>query len=178
MLKGAYLIEPELLEDNRGFFARVFCKDEFAKYGLNTELDQCSISYNKAAGTLRGMHYQAEPNAESKIVSCKRGSIYDVILDLRPASPTYLRWSAVTLDSARRNMLYVPEGFAHGFQTLEDDTEVLYQMSTSYAPESARSIRWSDPILNLKWPFPDPILSEKDRSVPDYNSAFAEVLVK
>lgn len=167
-LKGAFLIEPERHEDERGFFARTWCRHEFAAHGLNAELVQCNVSYNRRKGTLRGMHYQRAPYAEAKLVRCTRGAIYDVIIDLRPDSPTRLQWLAVRLTAEDGRMLTIPEGFAHGFQTLEDDTEVFYQMSAFYAPEAAAGIRWNDPYFGISWPLADPILSEKDRAYPDF----------
>jgi len=161
-LKGAYIIELEKLEDERGFFARTFCQDEFRKHGLNPCIAQCNISYNKKKGTLRGMHYQAKPYEEVKLVSCIQGAIYDVIIDLRENSATYCQWFAVEL-SALNSQLYVPEGFAHGFQTLEDGTIVFYQMSEFYHPECARGVRWSDPAFGIEWPIEELIISPKDR---------------
>ena len=165
-LKGAYLIEPELLEDKRGFFARTFCQKEFEAYGLNPRIAQCNLSYNKHKGTLRGMHYQAAPKAETKLVRCTRGAIYDVIIDLRPESPTYCQWIAEELYAENSKMMYSPEGFAHGFQTLKDDTEVFYQMSEFYSPEHARGVRWDDPAFGIKWPLNTKIISEKDDNYP------------
>lgn len=167
-LKGAYLIEIEALEDERGFFARTFCRREFRKRGLNSAIAQCSISYNACRGTLRGMHYQEAPHAEAKLVQCMRGAIYDVIIDLRPESPTCCGWYAVELSAENGRLLYLPEGFAHGFQTLTNDTAVYYQISEFYAPQSARGVRWNDPAFGINWPLPDPIISEKDRKLPDY----------
>src|SRR3954470_11791797 len=141
-LAGSHIIELERLIDERGFFARTWCADEFRNMGLNPQLSQCSISWNACRGTLRGMHYQAEPYAECKLVRCSAGAIYDVIVDLRPSSPTYRNWFAVELSAENRKMVYVPEGFAHGFQTLADDTEIVYQISESYRPEYARGVRW------------------------------------
>ena len=151
-LKGAFIIEPERLEDERGFFARTFCQKEFGAHGLNSKIVQCNVSYNKHKGTLRGMHYQAPPMAEAKLVSCTRGAIYDVIIDLQPESPTYCQWFAEELNAENSKMIYIPEGFAHGFQTLEDETEVFYQMSEFYSPEHARGVRWDDPAFGIKWP--------------------------
>lgn len=167
-LKGAYIIELEPLADERGFFARGFCRNEFEEKGLNPDIAQCSISYNKKRGTLRGMHYQAAPYEEIKLVSCPRGDIYDVIIDLRRDSPTYCRWFAVELSAENYRMLYVPEGFAHGFQTLEDDTVVNYKMSGSYNPDYARGVRWNDPAFGIKWPVELTIISEKDKNIPDF----------
>jgi dTDP-4-dehydrorhamnose 3,5-epimerase len=167
-LKGAYLIEPERLEDERGFFARTFCVQEFEAHGLNPSVVQCSVSYNKKKGTLRGMHYQAAPHGEVKVVRCTRGSIYDVIIDLRPDSATFKQWVAVELTADNRWMLYIAEGFAHGFQTLEDDTEVFYQMSESYAPQSACGVRWNDPLFQINWPTDERTISTKDQSYIDF----------
>lgn len=177
-LKGAYIIETEGREDERGFFARTFCRKEFESHGLNPDLVQCNISYNKKKGTLRGMHYQIAPHEEAKLVSCIRGTIYDVIIDMRPDSPTCGQWIAVELTAyrltAQFRMLYVPEGFAHGFQTLEDDTLVFYQMSEFYHPESARGIRWDDPKFAIQWPIQDKIISDKDKSYDNWTTKLAE----
>ncbi len=167
-LRGAYIIEPEAICDERGFFARTFCRDEFEAHGLNSAVAQCNISGNLRRGTLRGMHYQSEPHAEAKLVQCVRGALYDVIIDLRPGSDTYCRWVGVELSGLNRRLLYVPEGFAHGFQTLEDDTAVYYQISEFYAPQSARGVRWNDPAFGIDWPLSDPVISDKDRQLPDY----------
>lgn len=169
-LKGAVIIEPERLEDNRGFFARSWCQKEMKAHGLNGQLAQCNISFNKKRATLRGMHYQVKPHEEIKIVRCTLGAIYDVIVDIRPESPTFKQWLAVELSADNRRMFYIPEGFAHGFQTLQDDTEVFYQMSEFFAPGSARGLRWNDPAFNIAWPIADPILSEKDNQYEDYKS--------
>jgi dTDP-4-dehydrorhamnose 3,5-epimerase len=167
-LKGAYLIDIECSEDERGYFARTFCREEFEKHGLNPCVAQCNISYNRKKGTLRGMHYQVAPFAETKLVTCLTGSIYDVIVDLRPDSPTYCQWLGIELNARRpRSMLYIPGNFAHGFQTLENDTEVFYQMSEFYHPESAVGLRWNDPALHIDWPEGERIISEKDRSFSD-----------
>ena len=163
-LKGAFIIEPERLEDERGFFARTFCQKEFEAHGLNPRMVQCNISYNKHKGTLRGMHYQAAPMAEAKLVRCTRGAIYDVIIDLRPESPTYCQWLAEELNAENSKIIYIPEGFAHGFQTLENDTEVFYQMSEFYSPEHARGVRWDDPVFGIEWPLNTKIISEKDNN--------------
>jgi dTDP-4-dehydrorhamnose 3,5-epimerase len=173
-LKGAYIIELEPIEDERGFFARSFCQKEFEKHGLNPCIVQCNISYNKSKGVLRGMHYQVAPYEEAKLVSCIRGTLYDVIIDLRPDSPTYCQWFAVELAAHRSpliapyKMLYVPKGFAHGFQTLEDNTEVFYQMSEFYHPEYGRGIRWDDPTFEISWPLPVRLISIKDLSYPNF----------
>jgi len=165
-LKGAFIIEPERLEDERGFFARTFCQKEFEAHSLNPRMVQCNISYNKHKGTLRGMHYQAAPMAEAKLVRCTRGAIYDVIIDLRPESPTYCQWLAEELNAENSKMIYIPEGFAHGFQTIEGDTEVFYQMSEFYSPEHARGVRWDDPVFGIEWPLKAKIISEKDTNYP------------
>jgi dTDP-4-dehydrorhamnose 3,5-epimerase len=167
-LEGVLIVDLEPHADERGFFARSFCADEFAARGLRTDVLQCNVSFNRRRGTLRGMHFQVAPRAEAKLVRCTRGLLLDVVVDLRPDSPTYCRWAAVELggDAARHRALYVPEGFAHGFQTLEDDTEVFYQMFERYSAEHARGVRWDDPAFAIRWPLPDPILSDKDRSYP------------
>lgn len=165
-LAGAYVVELERIEDERGFFARSFCQDEFRKQGLKTAIAQCNVSWNRKRGTLRGLHYQAAPHEEAKVVHCTRGAVWDVIVDLRTGSPTRLRWHAQELNADNRFALYVPQGFAHGFQTLADGTEVLYQMSESYHPDLARGLRWDDPRLGIRWPLPEPTLSERDRSYP------------
>ena len=167
-LSGAYLIEPERREDERGWFARTFSQDEFQAYGLNPLIVQSSVSFNHRAGTLRGMHYQADPHAEAKVVRCTAGAIYDAILDLRPFSPTFKQWLAVELTADNHRMLYIPEGLAHGFQTLVDHSEVLYQMSEFYHPESARGVRWNDPAFGIEWPAAERIISERDQAFPDF----------
>ncbi len=163
-LKGAFIIEPEPITDNRGFFARAFCRREFEERGLNPEIAQCNISLNKAKGTLRGLHYQAPPHEEEKLVRVTRGAIFDVIVDLREASPTYRQWLGVELTAENRKALYIPKGFAHGFQTLEDNTEVFYQMSEFFHPESNRGVAWNSPEFGIEWPLQTKILSEKDRN--------------
>jgi len=167
-LKGAYLLELEPAADKRGSFARVFCRDRFSEHGLANEFVQNSISENLRRGTLRGMHYQVEPAAEVKLVQCVRGVLFDVIIDLRPASATYCQWYGVELSATNRRLLYVPKGFAHGFQTLADDTAVYYMISEAYAPEYARGVRWNDPAFGIKWPLSELIIAEKDRLLPDY----------
>ena len=169
-LKGSFIIELERLEDERGFFARSFCQREFEEHGLNPRIVQCNISFNKKKGTLRGMHYQIAPYEESKLVSCIRGAIYDVIIDLRPNSSTYCQWFAVELIAENYKMLYVPEGFAHGFQTLEDKTVVFYQMSEFYHPECARGVRWDDPVFGIKWPVEQLVISPKDESFEPFEA--------
>jgi dTDP-4-dehydrorhamnose 3,5-epimerase len=168
-LKGAFLIDPERLGDDRGFFARAFCRKEFEPYGLNSDWVQCNISYNSRKGTLRGLHYQAAPFAEAKLVRCTMGAIYDVIIDLRPDSDTFRQWISAELSAENRKMIYVPQGFAHGFQTQVDHTEVFYQMSAFYAPEYARAVRWNDPQFNIHWPEADRIISEKDQKIEDFD---------
>jgi dTDP-4-dehydrorhamnose 3,5-epimerase len=163
-LKGAYIIELELMEDERGFFARSWCKEEFERYGLNSDLVQCNISFNKKKGTLRGMHYQISPHEEAKLVRCIRGAIYDVIIDIRESSETYMQWTGVELTADNRKALYIPEGFAHGFQTIEDNSELFYQMSEFYHPECSRGIRWDDSAFNIKWPIEEVIISSKDNN--------------
>lgn len=167
-LDGAWIIEPEPSNDARGFFARTFCAREFADRGLNFSPVQCGISFNRHLGTLRGIHFQSTPFAEAKLIRCTAGRIYDVILDLRADSPSFGRWVAVELSAANRQMAYIPEGMGHGFQTLEDGTEVSYQISAYYSPDHARGIRWNDPAFAIQWPLPDPILSERDRRYPDF----------
>lgn len=168
-LSGAYIIRLQPDEDERGSFARSFCQTEFEKRGLNSRVVQCNISSNLKRGTLRGLHYQESPHAEAKLVTCLTGSIYDVIVDLRRDSLTYCQWIAVELNARRpRALLYVPEYCAHGFQTLEDNTEVFYQMAQFYNAAAARGLRWNDPALNIQWPDSRPILSEKDRNFPDF----------
>ncbi|MHC4083600.1 MAG: dTDP-4-dehydrorhamnose 3,5-epimerase [Planctomycetota bacterium] len=167
-LRDSYIIDLELMEDERGFFARSFCQQEFEKRGLNPHIVQCNLSYNKKRGTLRGMHYQAAPHKEAKLVSCVQGSIYDVIIDLRHDSPTYCKWIAVELSVKNYKMLYIPEGFAHGFQTLEDDTMVFYQMSEFYHPECSRGIWWNDPFFQIKWPVRDITVSTRDNNYPRF----------
>jgi dTDP-4-dehydrorhamnose 3,5-epimerase len=159
-------IEPQ--HDERGFFARTWCQNEFEDRGLNSRLVQSSISFNKRKGTLRGIHRQVEPHAETKLVRCTRGAIYDVILDLRVKSPTFKEWIAVVLSAETRNMVYVPEGCAHGFLTLEDASEVCYEMSEFHHPESARGIRWDDPAFRIDWPGTVEVISERDRTYPNF----------
>jgi len=167
-LAGAYIIEPEKKQDERGFFARVWCEREFREHRLNHRFVQCNVSFNKKRGTLRGMHYQVDPFAEAKLVRCTRQAIHDVIIDLRPDSPTFRQHISVVLSADNHRMLFIPEGFAHGFQTLEDNTEVFYQMSEFYSPEHARGVRWNDPAFGITWPFPEPIMLERDRNYPDF----------
>ncbi len=165
-LKGAYLVDLDRLEDERGFFARSFCEKEFSAQGLASRFVQCNVSYSRRKGTLRGLHYQEEPRAEDKLVRCTMGAVYDVVVDIRQTSPTYLKWFGTEISAENRRAVFVPRGFAHGFQTLVDDSEVLYQMSEFFHPGSARGIRWDDPSLRITWPMRETILSEKDRSYP------------
>ena len=168
-LSGAYVIDLEPIEDPRGFFARAWSEQELAERGLETRVAQCNVSLNDRKGTVRGMHFQRPPHEEVKLVRCTRGALHDVIVDLRPDSPTLRHWIAVELSERNRRALYVPRGFAHGFQTLADDTEVFYMVSEPYAPESAGGVRWDDPAFGIVWPLGDPAeISEKDRSWPDY----------
>jgi dTDP-4-dehydrorhamnose 3,5-epimerase len=168
-LSGAYLVDPERHTDSRGYFARTWCQDEFAQMGLNPHLVQCSTSFNLKAGTLRGMHYQVAPFAETKLVRCTRGAIFDVIVDLRPGSPTYANWLSVELNQENQRAIYIPENFAHGFQTLVDNAEVFYQMSEFYHPECSRGFCWDDPIFQISWPEVDHrTVSEKDQSYAPY----------
>lgn len=165
-LKGAFIIDIEPREDERGFFARSWCEDEFKRHGLNSRLVQCNISFNKKRSTLRGMHYQAAPFPEAKLVRCTMGAIYDVIIDLRAGSPTLKQWFVVELSAENRRALYIPEDFAHGFQTLMDNTEVFYQMSEFFHPECARGVRWDNPAFGIEWPDGDRIISDRDRRWP------------
>jgi len=165
-LKGSFTIEMEKLEDERGFFARIWDQKKFAEIGLNPKLSQLSVSFNKKRGTLRGIHYQIAPYQETKLVRCNRGKIFDVIVDLRENSKTYRQWLGIEINSENNNMLYIPEGFAHGFQTLEDSTEVFYQISQEYMPEYERGKLWNDPIFNISWPIKSPIMSDKDKQWP------------
>jgi dTDP-4-dehydrorhamnose 3,5-epimerase len=167
-LQGVFEIRIEPLRDERGFFARSWCQAEFKAHGLNPALVQCNISFNGRKGTLRGMHYQLAPYAEAKLIRCTRGAIYDVIVDLRRESPTFKQWVSVVLTAEKRNMAYVPEDCAHGFLTLEDDTEVLYQMSQFFSAESARGARWDDPAFQIAWPHEIAVISERDKNYPDF----------
>jgi dTDP-4-dehydrorhamnose 3,5-epimerase len=167
-LPGVCEIRIEPKSDERGFFARTWSPEELENHGLTARIAQCSISFNPRERTLRGMHYQAKPYSETKIVRCTRGSIYDVVVDLRPQSPTFKQWTAVSLLAEERNMLYVPEGCGHGFLTLEDNTEVFYQISQFHHAESARGVRWDDPAFRIAWPHLPEIMSERDRSYPNF----------
>jgi dTDP-4-dehydrorhamnose 3,5-epimerase len=167
-LLGAYVIEQDRHEDTRGYFARTFCEKEFAAHGLEARVAQCSVSFNRRTGTLRGMHYQIAPFEEAKLVRCSRGTIYDVIIDLRRDSPTFKNYFAVQLDERNGKTVYIPGGFAHGFQTLEDNTEVFYQMSQIYSQEHARGVRWNDRAFGIAWPNDDPTILERDQNYPDF----------
>lgn len=165
-LAGAWVIEPDLICDDRGAFARTWCVHEFAERGLNSKVVQCNISLNHRRGTLRGMHFQLPPHSEAKLVRCTQGGIFDVIVDIRTNSPSYRQWQGFELTAANRRSLYIPEGFAHGFQTLEDDTEVFYQMSNEQQAASASGVRWNDPAIAINWPLPVSVISERDQNWP------------
>jgi dTDP-4-dehydrorhamnose 3,5-epimerase len=167
-LKGSFLIEPERKEDHRGFFARTWCEQEFEDHGLNSKLVQCSVSYNHKKGTLRGMHFQEAPFEETKLVRCTKGEIFDAIIDLRPKSETFKKYFSVILNEENRLMLYIPPGFAHGFQTMTDNTEVFYQMSQFYSPEHSRGVRWNDPAFGIQWPADQRIIIDRDLNYPDF----------
>jgi dTDP-4-dehydrorhamnose 3,5-epimerase len=168
-IPGAFVLELEKREDERGFFARAWCAREFSEHGLSTDLSQSNVAHNRRRGTIRGLHYQRAPHEEAKLVRCTRGAIYDVVLDLRPGSPTYKRWAAFELTADNRRMLYIPEGCAHGYQTLTDGTETLYQVSEFYAPDCEGGVRWDDDAFAIAWPDADErLLSEKDATWPDY----------
>jgi dTDP-4-dehydrorhamnose 3,5-epimerase len=166
-LLGVWIIDLEKIEDERGYFARTWCAEEFRAHGLDASLVQCNTSFNAHRGTLRGMHYQADPHGEPKLIRCTRGAIYDVALDIRPG-PTFGKWLGFELSAANARMIYLPTGIAHGFQTLEDNTEVFYQMGHTYHPQSARGIRWNDPKFAIKWPMAETIVSPKDLTYPDF----------
>ncbi|MBI5686576.1 MAG: dTDP-4-dehydrorhamnose 3,5-epimerase [Verrucomicrobia bacterium] len=167
-LKGAWVIDLEPQKDFRGFFSRTFCQKEFSQHGLQTEYVQTNTSWNEKRGTLRGMHYQRPPHSEVKLVRCTRGAIYDVIIDLRPGSPTFCKWLGFELTADNRRTLYVPEGFGHGYQTLVPDAEVFYMVSAFYAPGAEGGVRWNDPRFAIRWPVADPVLSPKDAAHPDF----------
>lgn len=167
-LAGVFIIELERLADERGFFARSFCRDDFVRHGLATEFVQCNVSFNRSRGTLRGLHYQASPHAEAKLVRCTRGAIYDVVVDIRVKSNTYREWLTTELSADNYRMIYIPEGCAHGFQTLTDSAEVFYQMSVAYQPDAARGIRYNDSALGIRWPLANPTLSARDAAYPDF----------
>jgi dTDP-4-dehydrorhamnose 3,5-epimerase len=168
LLPGAFVIEPEPYSDERGLFARTYDRELFVEWGLDPEISQTSTSFNVHTGTLRGMHFQTEPFAETKLVRCTQGALYDVIVDLRPGSPTYCRWEAIELTAADRLSVYVPKGVAHGFQTLVDGTEILYAMSSPFRAEYSAGVRYDDPAFRIEWPQPAAVVSEKDASYPDF----------
>ena len=168
-LKGAFVIEPESFTDERGVFARSFSEKEFESHGINPRIAECNISVSNKRHTIRGMHFQTAPFAQAKLVRCTKGAIYDVIIDLRPESPTFKQWIGEELTAENRRMLFVPEGFAHGFQTLVDDTEVFYQVSDFYAPENAGGVRWNDPAFGIKWPAMDGVtINIRDQNYSDF----------
>lgn len=165
-LQGAYLIDMTPMEDERGYFARTFCAEEFAAHGLGAVVSQCNVSFNRRRGTLRGMHFQAPPHDEQKLVRCVAGAVYDVIVDIRGDSPTRHHWFGVELTASNRRSLYIPRGFAHGFITLADATEMLYSMSVPHVPEAARGLRWNDPALGIRWPLAPVVMSMRDAEYP------------
>ncbi len=167
-VEGAFVIEPSRVEDERGFLARTFCRDAFAERGLETVFVQCTVSHSLSKGTLRGMHFQASPHEEVKLVRCTRGAVHDVVLDLRPGSPTFKSWIAVVLSEENRHLIYVPKGCAHGFQALTPQAEVFYQMSTPFEPSAACGVRWDDPAFGIQWPEGDRVISPRDREYPDF----------
>ncbi|HTP30174.1 MAG TPA: dTDP-4-dehydrorhamnose 3,5-epimerase [Anaeromyxobacteraceae bacterium] len=175
-LRGTYVIEQERIVDERGWFARTWCSREFAERGLDPGLVQCSVSFNPRRGTVRGLHYQVPPFAEVKLVRCSRGALFDVAADLRPDSATFGRWIGVELTPENGRMLYIPRGFAHGFITLADATEVSYQMSTAFSPDHARGVRFSDPLVRVEWPRPPEVISPRDRDAPDLSPSQLEEL--
>lgn len=168
-IRGAFVIEPERIEDERGFFARTWCREEFRERGLDTNLIQCNVSFNRREGTVRGMHYQLPPHGEVKLVRCTMGAIFDVLVDLRPDSLTYRHWVAQELSAENRTMLYIPEGVAHGFQTLVDQSEVFYQMSREHHPASAAGFRWNEDRIGISWPKAMTVISKRDAEWPDLN---------
>lgn len=169
-LAGAWIVEIERFEDERGFFARTWCERELSERGLESRLAQCSISWNRHRHTLRGLHYQAAPHEEVKLVRCTSGSIHDVIVDIRPDSPTFKKWFGVVLSAENRRALYIPAGFAHGFLSVAENSEVLYQISAFHHPESARGLRWNDPAFAIDWPVDPAVISDRDAGYPDFTS--------
>jgi dTDP-4-dehydrorhamnose 3,5-epimerase len=165
-IKGSFIITPDPICDERGFFARTFCRREFEEHGLNSDLVQCNISFNKTKGKLRGMHYQAKPYAEAKLIRCTAGAICDVIIDLRSDSSTFRQWLIVYLSAENHKLFYIPEGFAHGFQTLTDNAELIYHHSTFYNPDYERGLRYDDPALAITWPLPAGVISVRDQCYP------------
>lgn len=170
-LPGAFIIEPDRFEDERGFFSRIWSQKEFEECGLTARFVESNTSLSVHTGTLRGMHYQAAPHAQAKLVRCTAGSIYDVIIDLRADSPAFMQWEGVELSAENRLLLYIPQGFAHGFQTLTDNTEVLYQVSAYYEPDSARGVRWNDPAFGVDWPETTRTIIARDNQYPDFDPA-------
>jgi len=173
-LSGSFIIELEKIEDERGFFSRAWDRKKFEENKLNSKIIQCNISFNKKKGTIRGLHFQAEPYEEVKIVRCTKGKVFEVLVDLRSNSNTYKHWLGIKLNEQNHNIIYVPEGFALGFQTLEDNTELFYQMSQEYVPKYARGIRWDDPTINISWPLTPTIISKKDMELPLFLDQFKE----
>lgn len=171
LVPGAYLLKPEQLIDERGFFVRTFCRETFLERGLNPDLAQCSISFNAAKHTLRGMHLQVPPHEEAKLVRCTRGQSHHVILDLRRTSAAFGNWASVELSADNRYSLYIPEGIAHGFITLVENTEIFYQISTPYVPKAATGVRWDDPAFHIEWPHTPAVISLRDREFPDFEQA-------
>jgi dTDP-4-dehydrorhamnose 3,5-epimerase len=167
-MHGAYIIESEVHQDDRGSFVRTFCREEFTRAGLSVDLVQCNVSFNRRRGTLRGMHYQDAPYPEGKLVCCTRGRVHDVIIDLRPNSDTYCQWFGLDLSEDNANALFIPPGFAHGFQTLADSTQVFYHMTQAYYAKLARGVRWNDPAFGIAWPLPDPVMSARDAAFADF----------
>ena len=167
-LAGVFIIEPELSKDERGFLTRTWSQSEFAEQGLNPQLVECNLSFNIRKGTLRGMHYQTAPFAQAKLIRCPVGAIYDVAIDLRPGSATFRKWEAVELTAENRRMFYIPEGCAHGFQTLQDSSEVFYQMSQVYTPEFATGVRWNDQAFGIEWPHDERTIIPRDQNYPDF----------
>lgn len=167
-IAGAFLIEPERHQDERGFFARLWTPEEFHARGLNPAVDHCDLAFNLTAGTIRGMHFQVPPHAETKIVRCTQGAIFDVVVDLRPDSPTFRGWFGANLDAENRLMLYVPAGLAHGYYTLADRSEVAYQIGGRWMPDAARGVRWNDPAFGIAWPGPVRVITSRDASYPDF----------
>lgn len=173
-IRGAFLIDVEPVEDERGFFARTYDAGELRRRGLEPHVEQCGVSFNRRKGTLRGMHYQRPPYAETKLVRCTHGAVYDVVIDLRPSSPSFRQWFAAELTAHNHRMLYVPEGLAHGFQTLEDESEVSYQISAPHHPQAAAGVRWNDPAFAIRWPLEVTVVAGRDRTFPDFSSSSSE----
>jgi dTDP-4-dehydrorhamnose 3,5-epimerase len=167
-LSGAYLVRLKKIQDERGYFARGWCREEFLQHGLNPQMVQLNVGFSHQRGTVRGLHYQLAPHGEAKYVRCTRGAIYDVIIDLREGSPTARQWFGIELTPENGSMLYAPEGFAHGYQTLQDDTEMYYMTTAMYAPTAARGVRYNDPAFGVRWPLPVSLISEADRDWPDF----------